>query len=108
LLLIRIVTGGFLLTDGLAKIAAEPPISSLIFGLASITAGVLLMAGLWTPAAGALVIAMSIADVCVFHENPRLNFLLATTAAAVIFIGPGALSLDARIFGPKKIDISKS
>ena len=69
--------------------------------------GVLLTAGLWTPPAGFVALALSASDVLIYHEGPCPAILLACMGAGVAFVGPGALSIDARLFGLKRIDIDK-
>ena len=58
LLLLRIVSGGFLIADGVERCRAGQPIGSLIVGVLAILDGALLATGLWTPTAGPLVIAL--------------------------------------------------
>jgi putative oxidoreductase len=69
--------------------------------------GAFLVTGLWTPIAGPLVIALSTWGILVQHEDPHSGILLASIGAALALIGPGALSLDARLFGWKRIDLEK-
>jgi putative oxidoreductase len=59
LLLLRVVSGVFLITDGVEKCRGGQQVGSLIVGLFAIVGGALLAAGLWTPIAGPLVIALS-------------------------------------------------
>lgn len=69
----------------------------------------MLLIGLWTPIAGA---ALAIGELCVAF-SPRfaqlhdqwLHILLAVLAAAVAMLGPGAWSVDARLFGRKRFEI---
>jgi uncharacterized membrane protein YphA (DoxX/SURF4 family) len=68
-------------------------------------AGLLLLAGLWTPIAGALVTVIYIWDVFSHRGDPWTNILLITLCAALVLVGPGAWSVDARLFGWKRIDI---
>ena len=107
LLLLRIVSGGFLIADGIEKCRAGQPIGSLIVGLLAIVDGALLFTGLWTPIAGPLVIVLSTWGVLVQHQDPHPGILLAVIGAALGLVGPGALSLDARLFGWKRIDLGK-
>ena len=83
------------------------PTGSLIVGLFAIVDGVLLATGLWTPIAGPLVIALSTWGIFLQHEDPRPGILLAAIGAALALVGPGALSIDARLFGWKRIDLEK-
>jgi len=71
----------------------------------AIVAGFFLIAGLWTPIAGSLVAALGIWFAYTQVEDPLASILLATMGAALALVGPGAWSIDARLFGWKRIDI---
>ena len=107
LLLLRIASGGFLISYGVEKCRAGQPMGSLIVGLFAILDGALLAAGLWTPIAGPLVLLISTWGILVQQEDPHAGILLAAIGAALALVGPGALSLDARLFGWKRIDLGK-
>ena len=103
LLLLRIISGGFLIMDGVEKCRA----GQLMAGLLAIVDGALLATGLWTPVAGPLVIVLSTWGILVQHQDPHAGILLAAIGAALVLVGPGALSLDARLFGWKRINLEK-
>jgi putative oxidoreductase len=105
LLLIRIVAGIALVVDGAARFQAGLSLEPVILGLLAIAAGALLIAGLWTPIAGSLVIALAVWEILVRHESPYPGILLAAIGAALALVGPGAFSIDAWLFGWKRIDI---
>jgi putative oxidoreductase len=105
LLLLRIASGGFLITYGVEKCRAGQPMGSLIVGLFAVADGALLATGLWTPIAGPLVILISTWGILVQQEDAHAGILLAAIGAALALVGPGALSLDARLFGWKRIDL---
>ena len=105
LLLIRIATGVSLIIDGFQTFQTGEPLPSLLLRLLAIADGALLVAGLWTPIAGSLVIGLAIWQTVLRHENPYPGILLAAMGAALALVGPGALSLDAWLFGWKRIDI---
>ena len=107
LLLLRIVCGGFLVIDGVKNCQAGQPIGSLLAGLFAIVDSALLVTGLWTPIAGPLVIVLSAWGILVQHQDPHPGILLAAIGAALGLVGPGALSLDARLFGWKRHDFEK-
>jgi uncharacterized membrane protein YphA (DoxX/SURF4 family) len=71
----------------------------------AIVAGLCLIAGLWTPAAGALVAIYGVGFVFAGVEDPLSNLLVTAIGAALALVGPGAWSIDARLFGWKRIDL---
>jgi len=71
----------------------------------AIAVGLSLFVGFWTPIAGFLVILLSAWDALTHPGDSWANILLATIGLALALIGPGALSVDARRFGWKRIDI---
>ena len=71
----------------------------------AVVAGLLLLAGLWTPIAGSLGAAISIWFALNLVEDPLAGILLATMGAGLALVGPGAWSADAKLFGWKRIDV---
>jgi len=71
----------------------------------AIVAGILLIAGLWTPIVGVLVVAIELWHAFSQPGDPMTHILLATLGASLALLGPGAWSADARLFGWKRIDI---
>ena len=68
-------------------------------------AAVFLLAGLWTPIAGGIVTLSELWIILTGADDPRSTILLATLGTALAFLGPGALSVDARLFGRKRLDV---
>jgi putative oxidoreductase len=67
-------------------------------------AGILLLAGLWTPVAGILVAIMEAWIAFSLPTSAALPAVLAVLGASLAMIGPGAWSLDAWLFGRKHIE----
>jgi putative oxidoreductase len=107
LLLIRIAAGAALAIDGKVRVQFGEPLLPLTLGLLEVATGAVLIAGLWTPVAGILSMALSIGEILVFHDTLCPAILLACMGAGLAFIGPGALSIDAWLFGLKRIDIDR-
>ena len=98
LLFLRLGAGAVLVQFAIAS----PSAASLVAAVG----GVLLLAGLWTPVIGT---AIAIAELWItFSQSNHLrsHFLLAVLGACLAMIGPGAWSIDARLFGRKQIDPS--
>jgi len=66
---------------------------------------VLLLVGLWTPVAGALMAAMELCLVFLHPADPWMHVQAGTLGAALAMLGPGAWSADAHLFGRKRIEI---
>jgi putative oxidoreductase len=67
-------------------------------------AGVLLLAGLWTPVAGILVAIMGAWTALLLPAGAALPAVLAVLGASLAVIGPGVWSLDAWLFGRKHME----
>lgn len=104
LLIQRIVTAITLLYWGIHYWGTGAPLSALIVAhLIGAVAGILLLIGLWTPVAGTVVAMVEVWAV-VANADPWVHILLATLGAALAMIGPGAWSIDARLFGRKHLE----
>jgi hypothetical protein len=71
----------------------------------AISAGLLLLIGLWTPVAGTLVGLIELRKILWKLDDPSISILLGTMALALALLGPGFWSLDARLYGWKVINL---
>jgi putative oxidoreductase len=107
LLLLRLLTSIALVHFGIANLRQAPPLATVVLQIIEVGTGILLLLGLWTPVAGALVamIKVCIALMRYFSHSgdPWIPMMLAFLGAALAMVGPGAWSIDARLFGRKHI-----
>jgi putative oxidoreductase len=103
----RLVAGITLVSRGIAGLQGEPQFERAILLILASGAGILLLAGLWTPIAGVLAAVIEIWHIFSQPGDASVHIMLATLAIALALIGPGAWSVDARLFGWKRIDIRK-
>jgi len=101
----RVVVGIALIDCGVTRLWSDPSILLIVLSVLTIGAGLLLLAGLWTPVAGTLVAFVEVWLIFLLPENLWINILLGTIGATLAMVGPGAWSIDARLFGRKHIDI---
>jgi putative oxidoreductase len=106
LLLLRLVAGFAAIVQGITKLQAGLPAGAILLQALGIAAGILLLAGLWTPVSGSVMAVLELWNwISTKPADPWPNILLATIAAALALLGPGAWSIDARLFGWKRIDL---
>ena len=85
------------------------PLGMVVLQSIGAGAGVLLLVGLWTPIAGgitAIVEVLVAFSLYFLHStnDPWIPSIQAALGAALAMLGPGAWSVDARLFGRKRID----
>jgi putative oxidoreductase len=100
----RLSAGIVMVVQGVSALLAGPPLGVVLFQTLSIGLGLLLLAGLWTPVAGTLVAAEAL-WIVFSSGHPWCWIMLATTGAALALVGPGAWSIDARLFGWRRLQI---
>jgi putative oxidoreductase len=83
------------------------PLESTIPRMMGAGAGIFLLMGLWTPVAGMLVAVLEVWIAFTVAANPLIHIMSATLGLTLAMIGPGAWSLDARLFGRKRIETTE-
>jgi putative oxidoreductase len=72
----------------------------------SAAAGLLLCIGLWTPISGAVTAAIELWIAIGMRDAVAAHSMAVAIALALAVLGPGAWSLDARLFGRRRISLS--
>ena len=103
LLIQRLITGIALLHQGTVLLKGTSSDGLILLEIAGLVSGIFILIGLWTPAAGALVAAVEATIILTGNGDPWPSFILAVLGATLAMIGPGAWSIDARLFGRKHL-----
>jgi uncharacterized membrane protein YphA (DoxX/SURF4 family) len=102
---LRVLTSSLLFYSVITHLGHAISPISMALQIIGAGAGILLLVGLWTPLVGALVTVFEIGIASFFAANPLVHVVVATLGAILAMIGPGAWSVDARLFGRKQIEL---
>ena len=101
----RVVVGSVLIVRASLKLWSDPPpMNVTIPAVLLMAAGILLIAGLWTPIVGTSIALIEIWKMLALPGDKWVWLLLGTAGAALAMLGPGLFSIDARLFGWKRIE----
>lgn len=104
LFLQRVLTAILLVRFGVIDLVGKPFSPSMIPQMIAGCAGILLVVGLWTPLVGTLIAVVELWIALIYVGDPWIPIVLATLGGTAAMIGPGAWSIDARLFGRKHIE----
>ena len=104
LLLLRVIVATALIARS-AQVVNGGSVSTFALHVIAAAAGLFLLFGLWTSAAGALVAILELFIAFSQGHDPWASVLLGSLGIAVALLGPGTWSLDARRSGWKRIEI---
>lgn len=102
LLVQRLVTGIALIHNAMVQLETPAP-GLMIPEITGAVLGLFILAGLWTPLVGGLVAAVELWIVLAGGSDIWRSLMLAAFGGTVAMIGPGAWSIDARLFGRKHL-----
>ena len=101
----RVVVGSALVVRASLRLWSDlPPMNVTIPAVLLMVAGILLIVGLWTPIAGTSIALIEIWKVLTVAGDKWVWLLLGTAAVALAMLGPGRWSIDARLFGWRRIE----
>ena len=100
----RLVIGSVLVVRAGLRLWGDPPITDTISSAFLAACGLLLIPGLWTPIVGTSVAVIEAWRILTLPGDRWLWLLLGTVSVALAMLGPGRWSIDARLFGWKRVE----
>jgi putative oxidoreductase len=101
----RMVVGAALIASGIERFRSGQSLELEVLNILAAGDGMLLVAGLWTPVAGLLVVVLAVWGTFAQHAGLCSTVLSSTIGVGLALVGPGVWSLDAWLFGWKRIDL---
>ena len=102
----RVVTSAALTIPAADRLTDASQIASSVPEIVGASAGIMLLLGFCTPIAGAIVAGTQLWAILSHAGSRAIGLLLLTLGGTIAMIGPGAWSVDARLFGRKHIEPS--
>jgi len=106
LILMRLAIAAALLTAVLGPESHNPANTLTLLSLLISVAALFVVVGLYTPIVGTLVALLEVSRAVSTSSDRSMYLLVAAVAAALAMLGPGLWSIDARMFGWKRIEPS--
>ena len=103
LLIQRLLVGLTLVYIDFACLSATPVCAVAVSNSIGVVAGLLLIAGLWTPIAGFLIVGAEGWNALSRASDVGFSVVVALLGLSLAMIGPGAWSVDALLYGRKRI-----
>jgi putative oxidoreductase len=105
LLLLRLAVGASLFIERIPMVWVIPQSLGFEVRVALVCVGISLLCGLWTPVMGSIAALIALLIAFSPSGDSATHILLAVLSVSLALLGPGAWSVDAHIFGRKRIDI---
>jgi len=103
--MLRLVAGTILIHDGASAQPRATAWEAIILQVLAFASAVLFMTGLGTPLASIVLASVEFAFAFSKMEHLENSIVMAAVGLAVAALGPGFLSIDAKLYGRERIVI---
>jgi hypothetical protein len=103
--MLRAVAGIALAFHAAIALRGSPPVGPAILYVLVGVVGILLLVGLWTPVAGTSLAILALWKAFPHPADPWTCILFGTLGVALVLLGPGGWSIDAHLFGWKRVEL---
>jgi uncharacterized membrane protein YphA (DoxX/SURF4 family) len=103
-LILRIFLGGALILGAIGAVL-HGSITAAVANVLAAIAGTFLLIGLWTPIVGIVAAFAELWMVLFLPQELRLHVLQAVFGVGLAMIGPGVWSVDAHLYGWRRLKI---
>jgi putative oxidoreductase len=114
LLMLRVIVGGIVILEALLAVVGGHSLMTIVAAFIAALTGIALMLGFLMPIVSTAVAAVGVAMLLGLHgpilrllDSSMALFEFVAIAAALAVLGPGAVSIDARLFGRREVTISE-
>lgn len=104
-MLIRLVAGGTAIASAVGRFSSGPTLGTASLQVLCVALGSLLVIGLWTPVGGTLLALTALWSAFAYPEYRWDCIVIGSLGAALTLVGPGMWSVDAHLFGWKRLEI---
>jgi putative oxidoreductase len=108
LVIIRLTQGAAIILDAVHAFGHTDVTLGIPASIAELVCGLLLIGGLWTPVVAGATSMIEFALAAASSDGVSAHLMHGILDLAIVMLGPGAWSIDARLFGRRRIDLQAS
>ena len=103
--MLRVVAGLASVFQAAMGVRSGLPLGPAILHVLTGVVGLFLLVGLWTPVVGGLLAILASGSAFLHPADSLSWILLGSLSAALALLGPGGWSVDAHLFGWKRVEL---
>ncbi len=105
LFVLRLMLGGVLIADAATALVPSTSWQVMIPAAVELLTAAFIIVGLGTPIVATLVCLLQLGSLLMFDREFEPHLIRAAVSLSLALLGPGAWSIDARLFGRRRVEI---